>query len=72
MEPPRPVPSACLFPPPRALHLAPLLLAPAPALPNSNATWNSAGAPVPMINATLPKEEWTLNMGAEEGSEEDA
>ena len=36
-----------------------------------NATWNSAGAPSPMINSTLPKEAWTLNIGAEEGSEED-
>jgi hypothetical protein len=24
-----------------------------------------------MINTTLPKEAWTLNVGAEEGSEED-
>jgi len=37
-----------------------------------NATWNSAGAPVPLINATLPKKAWTLNIGAQEGSEEDA
>jgi hypothetical protein len=30
------------------------------------------GAPVPMINATLPKEAWTMNMEAEEGSVEDS
>lgn len=37
-----------------------------------NSTFNSAGAPVPLINATLPKHAWTLNMGAVEGSKEDA
>jgi len=37
-----------------------------------NSTFNSAGAPVPMINATLPRHAWTLNMGAVEGSKEDA
>lgn len=37
-----------------------------------NASWNSAGAPVPMISATLPKKAWTLNIAAEEGSTEDA
>jgi hypothetical protein len=37
-----------------------------------NASWNSAGAPAPMINSTLPKEAWTLNIGAEEGSVEDS
>jgi len=37
-----------------------------------NDTWNSAGAPVPMINSTLAPEAWTLNIGAEDGSEEDS
>lgn len=37
-----------------------------------NATWNSAGAPVPLINATLPRNAWTLNMDAVEGAEEDS
>ena len=36
-----------------------------------NTSYNSAGARAPIINATLPKEAWTLNVGAEEGSEED-
>ena len=40
-----------------------------------NATHNSAKSstnPTPLIDATLPKEAWTLNIGAEEGSEEDS
>lgn len=37
-----------------------------------NDSWNSAGAVAPMINATLPKKAWTLNLGAEEGSVEDS
>lgn len=37
-----------------------------------NSSWNSEGAHVPMINATLPKKAWTLNIAAEEGSVEDA
>ena len=40
-----------------------------------NATHNSGTSktnPTPLINSTLPKEAWTLNIGAEEGSEEDS
>eukprot|EP00729_Bicosta_minor_P019178 gene19178-3946_t len=37
-----------------------------------NASFNSAGAPVPMINATLPKVAWTMNMAAVEGSVNDS
>ena len=40
-----------------------------------NATYNSqksATNPTPLINSTLPKQAWTLNIGATEGSEEDA
>ena len=40
-----------------------------------NATHNSAKSatnPTPLINSTLPLEAWTLNIGAEEGSEEDS
>eukprot|EP00656_Telonema_subtile_P053251 TRINITY_DN7659_c0_g1_i2.p1 TRINITY_DN7659_c0_g1~~TRINITY_DN7659_c0_g1_i2.p1 ORF type:complete len:400 (+),score=40.23 TRINITY_DN7659_c0_g1_i2:145-1344(+) len=37
-----------------------------------NDTFNSKGAPVPMINATLPKSAWTLNIDAVENSPEDA
>lgn len=40
-----------------------------------NATHNSAKSPTnptPLVNATLPKEAWTLNIGAVEGSEEDS
>lgn len=37
-----------------------------------NSTWNSAGAPAPLINATLPRHAWTLNVDAEEGAEEDS
>ncbi len=33
---------------------------------------NASGAPVPMMNATLPREAWTLNLLAEEGADEDA
>jgi hypothetical protein len=40
-----------------------------------NATYNSqktATNPTPLINSTLPKQAWSLNIGATEGSEEDA
>jgi hypothetical protein len=40
-----------------------------------NATHNAAASatnPHPLMNATLPKEAWTLNIGAVEGSEEDS
>lgn len=37
-----------------------------------NATFNSKGAPEPMMHATLPKHAWTMNMGATEDSEEDS
>ena len=36
-----------------------------------NASFNSAGAPTPLINSTLPREAWTMNIHAVEGSEED-
>jgi hypothetical protein len=36
-----------------------------------NASFNSAGAPAPMINSTLPREAWTMNVNAVEGAEED-
>merc|ERR1711907_188896 len=36
-----------------------------------NASFNSKGAPDPLMNATLPRHAWTLNMGAVEGSKED-
>ena len=37
-----------------------------------NATFNSAGAPKPLINATIPRHAWTMNVNAEEGAEEDS
>ena len=37
-----------------------------------NASWNSAGAPKPMINSTLPRDAWTMNVEAIEGAEEDS
>ena len=37
-----------------------------------NASYNSAGAPVPMINSTLPRDAWTMNVDAIEGAEEDS
>ena len=40
-----------------------------------NATYNSAPSPtnpVPLINSTIPKEAWTLNLAATPGSEEDS
>ena len=37
-----------------------------------NASFNSAGAPVPLINSTLPREAWTMNVHAVEGAEEDS
>jgi len=37
-----------------------------------NSTFNSAGSPAPLINSTLPRHAWTLNIGAEEGSGEDS
>lgn len=33
-----------------------------------NASFNSAGAPAPLINSTLPREAWTMNVNAVEGS----
>lgn len=36
-----------------------------------NASYNSAGAPAPLINSTLPRAAWTMNLHAVEGSEED-
>merc|ERR1712070_512136 len=35
-----------------------------------SASFNSKGAPAPMMNATLPRHAWTLNIGAAEGSDE--
>eukprot|EP01045_Picozoa_sp_COSAG04_P008730 COSAG04_NODE_491_length_13463_cov_5.877432_1_plen_336_part_10 len=37
-----------------------------------NASFNSAGAPVPMINSTLPRAARTMNVDAEEGAEDDS
>jgi hypothetical protein len=37
-----------------------------------NASWNSAGAPVPMINSTLPRAAWTMNVDAVAGEDEDS
>ena len=37
-----------------------------------NTSWNSAGAPTPMINSTLPREAWTMNVDATLGEEEDS
>jgi len=37
-----------------------------------NATFNSKGAPKPLINATIPRHAWTMNVNAEEGAEEDS
>lgn len=36
-----------------------------------NVSYNSAKAPAPLINSTLPREAWTMNLHAVEGSEED-
>jgi hypothetical protein len=36
-----------------------------------NSSYNSAGAPVPLINSTLPREAWTMNVHAVEGTPED-
>ena len=37
-----------------------------------NASYNSAGAPIPLVNATLPRRAWTLNLDVEEGTDEDS